>query len=70
MPRRRVVTGIVLVAGSLAGAVAFRRRSARRRDRVDVYFEDGSMISLGDGSPEASTVLPLARRALDTVRSA
>jgi hypothetical protein len=36
---------------------------------VDVYFEDGSMVSLGDGSPEASTVLPLARRALETVRS-
>ena len=69
MPRRRVVTGIVLVASSLAGAVAIRRRSARRRDRVDVYFEDGSMVSLGDGSPEASTVLPLARRALETARS-
>ena len=68
MPRRRFVAGIVLVAGSLAGAVAFRRRSVRRRDRVDVYFEDGSMISLGDGSPEASTVLPLARRALETAR--
>ena len=69
MPRRKVVTGVVLAAGSLAGAIAFRRRSARRRERVDVYFEDGSMISLADGSPEASTVLPLARRALETVRS-
>ena len=68
MPRRRVFTGIVLVAGSLAGAVAFRRRFARRRDRVDVYFDDGSMVSLGDSSPEASTVLPLARRALETAR--
>ena len=68
MPRHRFVTGVVLVAGSIAGAVALRRRSARRRDRVDVYFEDGSMISLGDGSPEASTVLPLARRALETAR--
>jgi hypothetical protein len=68
MPRRKVVAGLALVAGSLAGAVAFRRRSARRRERVDVYFEDGSMISLADGSPEASTVLPLARRALETVR--
>jgi len=68
VPRHRFVTGVVLVAGSIAGAVALRRRSARRRDRVDVYFEDGSMISLGDGSPEASTVLPLARRALETAR--
>ena len=68
MARRRVVTGIVLAAGSLAGTVAWRRRSARRRDRVDVYFEDGSMVSLTDGSAEASTVLPLARRALETTR--
>ena len=62
MARRRVATGIVLAAGSLAGTIAWRRRSARRRDRVDVYFEDGSMVSLTDGSAEASTVLPLARR--------
>jgi hypothetical protein len=46
--------------------VALRRRSSRRRDRVDVYFEDGSMVSLADGAPEASTVLPLARRVLET----
>jgi ribosomal protein L14 len=69
MPRRKVVTGVVLAAGSLAGAIVFRRRSARRRDRVDVYFEDGSMVSLADGAPEASTVLPLARRVLETTRS-
>jgi ribosomal protein L14 len=69
MPRRKVVTGVVLAAGSIAGAVVLRRRSARRRDRVDVYFEDGSMVSLTDGAPEASTVLPLARRVLETTRS-
>jgi hypothetical protein len=69
MPRRKVVTGVVLAVGSVAGAVAFRRRSARRRDRVDVYFEDGSMVSLTDDAPEASTVLPLARRVLETTRN-
>jgi hypothetical protein len=69
VPRRKVLTGVVLAAGSLAGAIFFRRHSGRRRDRVDVYFEDGSMVSLSDGSPEASTVLPLARRALEAARS-
>jgi hypothetical protein len=64
MQRRRLVAGLALAA-SLAGAVLFRRH-ARRRDRVDVYFEDGSMVSIEDGSPEASTVLPLARRILET----
>jgi hypothetical protein len=33
-----------------------------------VYFEDGSMLSLTEGSPEAATVLPLAHRVLDAAR--
>jgi hypothetical protein len=66
MPRRKVLTGLAL-AGSVAGAVLFRRR-ARQRERVDLYFEDGSMVSLTDGSPEASQVLPLARRILEATR--
>ena len=42
----------------LAGRVALpppRRRAAR--ERVDLYFEDGSMVSLADGSPEADALL-------------
>jgi hypothetical protein len=69
MPRRKALAGALLLAGSLAGTIAFRRRAAHRRERVDVYFGDGSMLSLGDGSPEASTVLPLARRIIETARS-
>lgn len=69
MPRRRLLTGVVLALGSLAGTIAVRRRFARRRERVDVYFDDGSMVSLADTSPETATVLPLARRILETARS-
>ncbi len=69
MPRRRVLTGFLLTVGSLAGTIFYRRRSARNRERIDVYYEDGSMVSLAEGSPEAATVLPLARRILDTARS-
>jgi hypothetical protein len=68
MPRRKVLTGFLLAAGSLAGTIFYRRHVARRRERVDVYFEDGSMVSLTEGSPEAETVLPLARRILETAR--
>ena len=64
MPRRKVLTGLALV-GSVAGVVLFRRR-ARRRERVDVYFEDGSMVSLADGSSEVSL---LARRILESAQS-
>jgi len=68
MRRRKVLTGLLLATGSLAGTVFYRRRAARRRERVDLYFEDGSMVSLTEGSPEASTILPLAHRILETAR--
>lgn len=61
MPRRKVVTGILLAAGSVAGSVLVRRRAARRRERVDVYAGDGTMVSYADGTPEALTLLPIAR---------
>ncbi len=69
MRRRKLLTGLALAAGSLAGTIFYRRHAVRRREHVDVYFEDGSMVSLTEGSPEAATVLPLARRILDTARS-
>ncbi len=67
MRRRRLVAALALL-GTVAGAILVRGR-ARRRDRVDVYFEDGSTVSLADGSAEASTILPLARRILETAQS-
>jgi len=51
----------MLAAGAVAGAVAYRRRTARRRERVDVYAADGSMISVADGAPEAERLLSAAR---------
>jgi hypothetical protein len=62
MPRRRLLAGLALV-GSIAGALFLRQRG-RRRDRVDLYFEDGSMISLDDGT----SIVPIARRILDAAR--
>jgi hypothetical protein len=61
MPPRKLVTGVLLAAGSLAGSVLVRRRAARRRERVDLYAEDGSMVSLADGSPDAERLLAIAR---------
>lgn len=60
MPPRKLVTGLLLAAGSLAGSVLVRRRAARRRERVDLYAEDGSMHSFTEGSLEADRLLPIA----------
>ena len=56
-----------LVVGFLVGAftgAAFIRRHTAQADRADLYFEDGSMLSLSNGSPGAERLLPLARKIL------
>ena len=66
--RRKLVPLLALVAGWIAGAALLRRASRPRRERVDLYFDDGSMQSLSDGAPEAARLLPLAREALEAAR--
>jgi hypothetical protein len=51
----------------VAGA-AFVRRQAVQRERVDLYYADGSMLSLTNGAPGADRLLPLARHLLQTTR--
>jgi hypothetical protein len=60
MPPRKVVTGLLLAAGSIAGSVLVRRRAARKQERVDLYADDGSMHSFGEGTLEADRLLPIA----------
>jgi hypothetical protein len=62
--KRRAVALLGFVAGALAGSVLLRRQLGKRRDRVEVYFDDGSMITYTDGAPEAGTLLDAAREAL------
>ena len=67
MARRRLVTGVLLAAGSLAGSVLVRRRAARRQARVDLYATDGSMHSYTEGTPEAERLLPIANELLSAL---
>jgi hypothetical protein len=60
VPRRKLVSGALLAAGSVAGSVLVRRRAARRRDHVDLYADDGTMASHAEGSPEADRLLAIA----------
>jgi hypothetical protein len=64
MARRRLLGLLGFGTGILAGSVVYRRSFSRRRARVDLYFDDGSMITYDAGAPEAATLLPIARDAL------
>ncbi|MDX6486099.1 MAG: hypothetical protein QOF43_1252 [Gaiellaceae bacterium] len=66
--KRKLLTLIGFGTGIFAGSVVLRR-SSRRPDKVDVYFDDGSLAAFVDGSHEADRLLPVARDALAAVRS-
>ncbi|MDX6511827.1 MAG: hypothetical protein QOE36_1331 [Gaiellaceae bacterium] len=67
MPRRLV--GLAGLAGVALATAAYVRRSAgHRRERVDLYYDDGSMVSLPEGSPAAARLLALGRETLRAAR--
>jgi len=66
--RRRLILFVGFVTGALAGSVLYRRSFASRPERVDVYYDDGSMVSYTGGSSEADSLLPAARDALAAAR--
>ena len=68
MARRKLLGLLGFGTGLAAGSVLYRRAFGRRRERVDIYFDDGSMVSLGDGTPGADRLLPVARQALSAAR--
>jgi len=67
--RRKLLGLLGFGTGLAAGSILYRRSVGRRRERVDVYFDDGSMVSFVDGSPEAERLLPAARKILAAARS-
>ena len=54
--------------GVLAGSVVLRRQFGKRHDRVEIYFDDGSMVSYVEGSVEADPLLAPAHDALRAAR--
>jgi hypothetical protein len=65
---RRSAAALLGVAGGVLAGAAFIRRRGIRQERVDLYYEDGSMVSLTNGSPDAARLLPLAREILNRSR--
>ena len=68
MAKRKFLTLLGFVTGMFAGSVLYRRSTSRRRERLDLYFDDGSMVSFVEGSPEAERLLPVARDVLAAAR--
>ena len=58
---RKLLALLVLVGGPLLYLI--HRRDARR-ERVHLYYDDGSMVTLDHGGPEAERLLGIARTAL------
>ena len=67
--KRRLAAAVVAVGSLLGAAALWRRRSGAGKDRADVYFADGSMVSFPEGSDEAMMLFPIARRILAQARS-
>jgi hypothetical protein len=65
---RKLLALGALVAGWAVGIALLRRTAGARRERIDLYYDDGSMQSISDGAPEATRLLPLARSALSAAR--
>ena len=61
--RSRRLLAIGLAAGSLLGIGLYARRG-KAHERIDLYFADGSLISLHGDSPQAAALLAHAREAL------
>ena len=56
------------LAALVTGALVLVRRRGRAREQVDLYFEDGSMVSLPADAPAAAPLVPLAREMLGSAR--
>jgi len=67
---RRLLRLAGFTSGALAGSLVYRRLLGAGRERLDVYFDDGSFVTFVGRSPEAARLLPLARRVLSAGRSA
>jgi hypothetical protein len=68
--KRKSFALAAFASGAVAGTAAYRRWFGARRERLDVYFDDGSFVTFGAGSPEAARLLPLARQVLLAARTA
>ena len=58
---RRLLVLLLFVGGPI---FYLSRRRGERTERVHLYYDDGSMVTLERGAPEAERLLAIARSAL------
>ncbi len=58
---RRVLVLALLIGGPL---IYLTRRRDERRERISLYFDDGSMVTLERGVSDSDRLLELARASL------
>jgi hypothetical protein len=58
---------VALLLGALAVIILVRRQQTARGEHVDLYYEDGSMVSLENGASDSEGLLETARNALRSV---
>jgi hypothetical protein len=68
--RRKPFVLAGFATGALAGLAAYRHWFGETSERLDLYFDDGSFVTLADGSAEAERLLPLAHQVLASARRA
>jgi len=66
--KKRLLAMLGFAAGAFAGSVVLRRQFGKRQDRIEIYFDDGSMVSYVEGSVEAGPLLSPAHDALRAAR--
>ena len=66
--RRKAAALAGFAAGVVAGTAVYRRVVGPRRERLELYFDDGSFVTFGDRSQEAARLLPLAQRVVTAAR--
>jgi hypothetical protein len=59
---RRLVAVCAVVAAALAAIALLRRRDTASKERVDLVYDDGSIVTLVDA--DAEPLLDIARSAL------
>lgn len=59
---------VILALLAALSAVFIWRRTRKRKEQIELFYEDGSMVSVDPGSPQGSRIVPIAVEAVRAAR--